>query len=103
MTNQYYNEDEIIPITESTFNQFNNIRKQIFTKKTLENLDNIVEKVPFENIDKIYKKLDVLIKEELKRKNTDSISAILGLYACFISYYDLLLNAINDLEKDNKN
>ena len=95
------NNDEIIPVTESDFRKFINIRKQIFTQKTLENIDNIIKNVPFENIDKIFKKIDDLIKEELKTKNTDSISAVLGLYACFLSYYDLLLNVINELEESN--
>ena len=96
------NNDKIIPITESDFEKFNNIRKQIFTNKTLKNIDNIIEKVPFENIDKIFKKIDFLIKEELTTKNTDSISAVLGLYGCFLSYYDLLQNVIDELEENDK-
>lgn len=102
MKEPFNNNEEIIPITESDFRKFNNIRTQIFTEKTLENMDNIIEKVPFENIDKIFKKIDFLIKEELKTKNTDSISAVLGLYACFLSYYDLLLNVIQELEEKKK-
>ncbi len=95
-------DEEIIPITESDFRKFNYIRTQIFTEKTLEDMDNIIKKVPFENVDKIFKKIDFLIKDELKAENTDSISAVLGLYACFLSYYDLLLNVINEFDEKEK-
>jgi hypothetical protein len=102
MKEPFDNNEEIIPITESDFRKFNDIRTQIFTEKTLGDMDNIIKKVPFENVDKIFKKIDILIKEELKTKNTDSISAVLGLYACFLSYYNLLLDVINELEEKEK-
>jgi hypothetical protein len=84
--------EEISPITEPTFSEMLKLKENVFTPEVQEKLEEFVSISNMDTVARINKKIIDLIKEELKTglPKTDSISIFMGLYICFLSYFDSL-------------
>ena len=95
-------DDEIIPVTESEYEDWTELKKQIFTSEFLEFIENLIGNLndaQMNTVTRIYKKTEEMIKEKLKTSQADSITAFLGIYAFFLSYCDSLKEMMRERQK----
>ena len=93
--------EDIIPVTESKFEEVMNFREKVFTPEFLEKIDAYIEISKIDIVERFYKKVNALTIDELKLglPKTDAISVITGLYIGFLDYYKTFQEIIKDQKK----